>query len=653
MKAYILLSIILLSLAALSSAIIMPAKAETLVFEMNDPIGDDNGPGTYVYPTNDVFQPGVFDLTKFQVIYNGTHVVFKVYVANLGDNPWNGPNGFCLQFPHIFVRTSDEDGNTSAFGLNVVVANDSAWHFALLLAPGWEENPVPQGQRAALYYANGTVVVQDGDFKVYANESENAIIAVVKADLLPNVDNIANWKYVVALAGYDGFGPMRVRTTSSDAEAEWNFGNASAEAVAVGVAPYVIDLLAPTAEDQYQMLTSYTVNLDNLTGTLAVVHGYTLQQVSAPVTEKTVFYMEDPMGDDNGPGTYVYPTNDVFQPGVFDLTGFKVVDAGDKVKFIVYVKNLGDNPWNGPNGFCLQFPHIFVRTTADLPVNNTSFGLNVVIAPDYAWHFALLLAPGWEEKPVPEGQKAALYYANRTVVVQDDDFKVYANETENAIIAEVSKKLLPDVEHIKEWRYVVALAGYDGFGPMRVRTVTSDPEAEWNFGNASAEAVAVGVAPYVIDLLAPTAEDQYKMLNSYTVNLDTFTGTLAVVYGVPEVTPTTTTTETTTAPATTVTETVTTTETVTETVTATTTQTVVQTTTATVTQTVEKTQTIEKTMTQTQTVTQTTTTTQKETVTETSTTTITVTDYTAAAGIGIVLLLVGIGIGFVIGKGRK
>ncbi len=651
MKAYMLLSIILLSLIALSATMITPARAETLVFEMNDPTGDDNGPGTYVYPTNDVFQPGVFDLTKFQVIYNGTHVVFKVYVANLGDNPWNGPNGFCLQFPHIFVRTSNEDGNTSAFGLNVVIANDSAWHFALLLAPGWEEKPVPEGQRAALYYANGTVVVQDGDFKVYANESENAIIAVVKADLLPNIDNIANWKYVVALAGYDGFGPMRVRTASSDAEAEWNFGNASADAVAVGVAPYVIDLLAPTAEDQYQMLSSYTVDLDNFTGTLAIVHGYTLQQVSVPVAEKTVFYMEDPIGDDNGPGTYVYPTNDVFQPGVFDLTGFKVVDAGDKVKFIIYVKNLGDNPWNGPNGFCLQFPHIFVRTTADLPVNNTSFGLNVVIAPEYAWHFALLLAPGWEEKPVPEGQRAALYYANGTVIVQDDDFKVYANESENAIIAEVSKKLLPDVEHIENWRYVVALAGYDGFGPMRVRTVTSDPEAEWNFGNASAEAVAVGVAPYIIDLLAPTAEEQYKMLSSYTVNLDTFTGTLAVISGVPAVTPTTTTTETTTPTITTVTETVTTTETVTETVT--TTQTAVETTTVTTTQVVEKTQTVEKTVTQTTTETQTTTITQAKTVTETATTTVTITDYTAAAGIGIVLLLVGIGIGFVIGKGRR
>ena len=68
MKAYILLSIILLSLAAFASTLMIPAQAEVQVFEMTDPTGDDNGPGTYVYPTNDVFKPGVFDLTKFRVI---------------------------------------------------------------------------------------------------------------------------------------------------------------------------------------------------------------------------------------------------------------------------------------------------------------------------------------------------------------------------------------------------------------------------------------------------------------------------------------------------------------------------------------------------------------------------------------------------------
>ncbi len=251
------------------------------------------------------------------------------------------------------------------------------------------------------------------------------------------------------------------------------------------------------------------------------------------VGAKTVFNMKDPVGDDNGAGTYTYPTNKVFQPGVFDLTEFKVIDAGDRVIFETYVKNLGDNPWGGPNEFCLQYVQIYVRTTADLPVNNSTFGLNVVVAPEYAWHFALLLAPGWGADPVPKGERAALYYANGTVIVQDGDFKVYGDSARNAIVAEISKKLLPDVEHINQWKYVVVVTSYDGFGPERIRPFGVSSE-EWTVGVGEkfAPAVAVGVIPRVMDLLAPTADDQYRMLSSFKVNLEEMTGTPAVIEGV-------------------------------------------------------------------------------------------------------------------------
>ena len=41
----------------------------TIVFEMEDPTGDDYGPGSYVYPANQLFEPfkGIFDLQKFSV----------------------------------------------------------------------------------------------------------------------------------------------------------------------------------------------------------------------------------------------------------------------------------------------------------------------------------------------------------------------------------------------------------------------------------------------------------------------------------------------------------------------------------------------------------------------------------------------------------
>src|SRR5262249_35369597 len=38
----------------------------TSVLDLTDPAGDDNGPGTYQYPTAPDFHPGAFDLTRFQ-----------------------------------------------------------------------------------------------------------------------------------------------------------------------------------------------------------------------------------------------------------------------------------------------------------------------------------------------------------------------------------------------------------------------------------------------------------------------------------------------------------------------------------------------------------------------------------------------------------
>ena len=55
----------------------------TLLFTADDPTGDDNGPGTYAYPTAGDFHAGAFDLTKFQVYDTGTTVTFRVQTADL------------------------------------------------------------------------------------------------------------------------------------------------------------------------------------------------------------------------------------------------------------------------------------------------------------------------------------------------------------------------------------------------------------------------------------------------------------------------------------------------------------------------------------------------------------------------------------------
>ncbi len=303
---------------------------------------------------------------------------------------------------------------------------------------------------------------------------------------------------------------------------------------------------------------------------------------AAAASGNVIFEMKDPIGDDDGAGGYQYPTNSVFKPGVFDMTGFRVIDTGDKLVFEVTVRDLGGNPWGGPNGFCLQYVQIYVHTTASGPENTTTFGLNVQIDPEYAWNFALLLAPGWGSDPVPAGQRAAIYFANGTVVVQDGAFSVSADPAANAIKAEVKKSLLPDVENAGNWSYVVVLTSYDGYGPDRIRPFGVSPD-EWvvGAGEDMATAILFNAVPRIMDLLAPTPEEQYQMLRSFEINRTSGEVKLAVIKGVSP--------EEAQAPAvttTTVTETITYTKSITERLTETTTLTTTEVSTTTATETV-------------------------------------------------------------------
>jgi len=342
---------------------------------------------------------------------------------------------------------------------------------------------------------------------------------------------------------------------------------------------------------------------------VALIPAAQILGVAAVQAQQAVISITDASGDDKGPGYYGYPMNPVFVEGVFDIVKFEVYTTDTSVIFKVYYRNLGGNPWGGPNGFCLQYTHIYIRTTqVDAPARTDTIGLNVFLRPDYAWHFALLLAPGWGGDPVPVGERAALYYANGTVVVQNGAFKVYADTANNAVVAEVSKDLIPDVDNVAKWKIVVFAVSYDGFGPYRVRPVSID-KGEWVVWGAAdpaykakvAKAITLGLAPRVLDLAiySPdeypngiSAEDQYKALDSYNPDK----GMPAVV---PALLPTT----------------------------------------ITVTQTVVQTRTVTQTATLTQTV--------------VTTTTVPTPDYTAAAIIGVVLLIVGFAIGYVVKRPAK
>ncbi|MGC5224598.1 glucodextranase DOMON-like domain-containing protein [Micromonospora sp. DT81.3] len=81
----------------------------TLVGSIRDAAGDDNGPGTYVYPTNDAFVDGAFDIDKFDVYEDGEYVNLVTTIAGDITNPWGGDE-LSTQRIDIYIDGNGTDG---------------------------------------------------------------------------------------------------------------------------------------------------------------------------------------------------------------------------------------------------------------------------------------------------------------------------------------------------------------------------------------------------------------------------------------------------------------------------------------------------------------------------------------------------------------
>lgn len=126
----------LVSLTLAASLLSLPALAQKVTFK--DPQADDNGPGTYKYPTDTVYKKGSFDLTEFTAEKKGNKIDFTVALgANLED-PWRMGNGFATQMVFIFIDTDGKEGSghtEGVPGLNVKFAPANAWDKLVILSP--------------------------------------------------------------------------------------------------------------------------------------------------------------------------------------------------------------------------------------------------------------------------------------------------------------------------------------------------------------------------------------------------------------------------------------------------------------------------------------------------------------------------------------
>jgi len=97
------------------------------VLDVTDPAGDDNGPGAYQYPASSDFVPGSFDLTRYQVLSDGTFAYLRVTLRTLVPT-FGVLDGAQLLDVYVHVPGASAASTAAAFpSRNYSIAASGAW----------------------------------------------------------------------------------------------------------------------------------------------------------------------------------------------------------------------------------------------------------------------------------------------------------------------------------------------------------------------------------------------------------------------------------------------------------------------------------------------------------------------------------------------
>ena len=234
-----LLRALLPLVVATASSIAVAAEAHFV-----DPKGDDNGPGTYKYPTNAAYKRGVFDLTDVTVKDAGSDIEISLTIATPFEDPWdsakwpNPGNGFSVQMFQVYVDADNKPGsgeNETLPGMNGTFADTDRWERAIVISPQANKTIAAEIEQKAKRFKDKIVLPR----KVSA-KGRTVTAVVAKADLA-GIDLVkAGWQVLVASnEGYPQKTDLLNRRVN-EMEGEHRFGGGDDG----DVDPNFIDILA-------------------------------------------------------------------------------------------------------------------------------------------------------------------------------------------------------------------------------------------------------------------------------------------------------------------------------------------------------------------------------------------------------------------------
>ena len=178
----------------------------TVLLDVTDPDGDDNGPGNYAYPTAGDFKPGAFDIQQFQVYDAGSDVIFRLKTRDLSPT-FGSPLG--AQLVDVYVHVPGAATTSTAAANRDAQLRDRAAVRLEPADPGAGLRPALRGREPAPTL--GTVVDQRQlDLALHHRSASRRRRSARPAP---------GWGFTVVLTGQDGFSSRPGQRLPADAAA--------------------------------------------------------------------------------------------------------------------------------------------------------------------------------------------------------------------------------------------------------------------------------------------------------------------------------------------------------------------------------------------------------------------------------------------------
>jgi hypothetical protein len=194
--------------------------------------------------------------------------------------------------------------------------------------------------------------------------------------------------------------------------------------------------------------------------------------------------VDDPAGDDHGPGSFTYPTDSVFAPGVFDIQEFVVEEEENYLKFTVDLAGSIQNPWGSPINLSIQTIDIYLDLDpgAGTGARMLLEGRNAALPPGFGWEYSLWVE-GWHQKVLVPADPSP---GSPPVELSGSPLKVRVDADAGKVVVRLPKEVLPagtDPTRVGYTLAVLSQEGYPSSGVRRVRDVGATA-GQWRFGGA-------------------------------------------------------------------------------------------------------------------------------------------------------------------------